>query len=145
MLSFFSQVAEALMGLIYHRPSGENFSSAEGYSIDMMLRNVAEKHYDSRHDKLRNNMDTTESTNTNIFNIIMCWYELMVHFFGYSTCMIEWRSSWGVGVLCLCFQAQSPLPEKPGLYLLLGGEASLQMPELPFPPKETNCRCFLPS
>ena len=26
MLSF-SQVAEALMGLIYHRPSGENFSS----------------------------------------------------------------------------------------------------------------------
>ena len=27
MLSF-SQVAEALMGLIYHRPSGENFSSA---------------------------------------------------------------------------------------------------------------------
>ena len=28
------------------------------------------KHYDSRHDKLRNNMDTTESTNTNIFKII---------------------------------------------------------------------------
>ena len=29
----------------------------------------AEKHYDSRHDKLRNNMDTTESTNTNIFKM----------------------------------------------------------------------------
>ena len=28
MLSF-SQVAEALMGLIYHRPSGENFSSLD--------------------------------------------------------------------------------------------------------------------
>ena len=26
MLSFFPLVAEALMGLIYHRPSGENFS-----------------------------------------------------------------------------------------------------------------------
>ena len=35
----------------------------DGSSIS---RNVAEKHYDSRHDKLRNNMDTTESTNTNI-------------------------------------------------------------------------------
>ena len=68
MLSF-SLVAEALMGLIYHRPSGENFSfdtlPDDGRSIS---RNVAEKHYDSRHDKLRNNMDTTESTNTNIFN-----------------------------------------------------------------------------
>ena len=29
--------------------------------------NVAEKHYDSRHDKLKNSMNTTESTNTNIF------------------------------------------------------------------------------
>ena len=38
----------------------------DGRSIS---RNVAEKHYDSRHDKLRNNMDTTESTNTNIFKI----------------------------------------------------------------------------
>ena len=27
-MSSFSQVAEALTGLIYHRPSGENFSSA---------------------------------------------------------------------------------------------------------------------
>ena len=32
MLSF-SQVAEALMGLIYHRPSGENFSSLTLYRI----------------------------------------------------------------------------------------------------------------
>ena len=38
----------------------------DGRSIS---RNVAEKHNDSRHDKLRNNMDTTESTNTNIFKI----------------------------------------------------------------------------
>ena len=36
----------------------------DGRSIS---RNVAEKHYDSRHDKLKNNMNTTESTNTNIF------------------------------------------------------------------------------
>ena len=32
MLSF-SQVAEALMGRIYHRPSGENFSSAEAVTL----------------------------------------------------------------------------------------------------------------
>ena len=62
MLSF-SQVAEALMGLIYHRPSGENFSSARHFSTlpddgRSISRNVAEKHYDSRHDKLRNNMET---------------------------------------------------------------------------------------
>ena len=38
----------------------------DGRSIS---RNVAEKHYDSRRDKLRNNMDTTESTNTNIFKM----------------------------------------------------------------------------
>ena len=67
MLSF-SLVAEALTGLIYHRPSGENSKFLplpdDGRSIS---RNVAEKHYDSRHDKLRNNMDTTESTNTNLF------------------------------------------------------------------------------
>ena len=55
MLSF-SLVAEALKGLIYHRPSGENFKFKlslpdDGRSIS---RNVAEKHYDSRHDKLRN-------------------------------------------------------------------------------------------
>ena len=69
MLSF-SQVAEALMGLIYHRPlakiSFQHTLPDDGRSIS---RNVAEKHYDSRHDKLRNNMDTTESTNTNIFKI----------------------------------------------------------------------------
>ena len=55
MLSF-SLVAEALTGLIYHRPSGENSKFLplpdDGRSIS---RNVAEKHYDSRHDKLRNN------------------------------------------------------------------------------------------
>ena len=39
----------------------------DGRSIS---RNVAEKHYDSRPDKLRNNMDTTESTNTNIFKTV---------------------------------------------------------------------------
>ena len=38
----------------------------DGRSIS---RNVAEKHYDSRHDKLKNSMNTTESTNTNIFRI----------------------------------------------------------------------------
>ena len=39
----------------------------DGRSIS---RNVAEKHYDSRHDQLRNNMNTTELTNTKIFKII---------------------------------------------------------------------------
>ena len=43
----------------------------DGRSIS---RNVGEKHYDSRHDKLRNNMDTTESTNTNIFKINLAYY-----------------------------------------------------------------------
>ena len=54
MLSFFSG-SGGTPGLIYHRPSGENFSfdtlPDDGRSIS---RNVAEKHYDSRHDKLRN-------------------------------------------------------------------------------------------
>ena len=40
--------------------------SDDGRSIS---RNVAEKHYDSRHDKLKNSMNTTESTNTNVFNL----------------------------------------------------------------------------
>ena len=66
MLSFDS-VTEAF-GLIYPRPSGENFSFVshtlpdDGRSIS---RNVAEKH-DSRHDS-ENSMNTTKSTNTNIF------------------------------------------------------------------------------
>ena len=30
-------------------------------------RNAAEKHYDSRHDKLKNSMNTTESTNVNTY------------------------------------------------------------------------------
>ena len=55
MLSF-SLVAEAHTGLIYHRPSGENSKFLplpdDGRNIS---RNVAKKHYDSRHDKLRNN------------------------------------------------------------------------------------------
>ena len=40
--------------------------------------------------------------------------------------MIEWPSSWGIGVLCLYFHVQSPVRENPMLYVLLGGEASLQ-------------------
>ena len=32
-------------------------------------RNVAGKHYDSRHDKLKNSINTTEPTNTNIFKV----------------------------------------------------------------------------
>ena len=36
----------------------------DGRSIS---RNIAEKHYDSRHDKLKNSMNTIESTNTNLF------------------------------------------------------------------------------
>ena len=43
----------------------------DGRSIS---RNVAEKYYDSRHDKLRKNMDTTESTNTNIFKTKIVMY-----------------------------------------------------------------------
>ena len=69
MLSF-SLVVEALMDLIYHRPSGENFSFAHfAWWWEKFLPKRREKHYDSRHDKLKNNMDTTESTNTNIFKI----------------------------------------------------------------------------
>ena len=67
-------------------------------------------------------------------HLIMCWYELTVQFCGSSTCMVEWPSNLGTGALCLCFQAQRPLLEKPGLYLLLNEEASLQRPELPPPP-----------
>ena len=67
-------------------------------------------------------------------HIIMCWYEWTVQGCGSSNCMVELSSSWSSGVLCLCFQAQSPLPEKPGSYLLLSGEASLKRPELPPPP-----------
>ena len=48
MLSFFL-VAEVLTGLIYHRPQGEN----SVFTDDGRTRNVAEKHYGSRHDKLR--------------------------------------------------------------------------------------------
>ena len=58
------------MGLIYHRPSGENSSFPFHTLPDdgrSMSRIVAEKHYDSRHDKLKNSMNITESTNTNIF------------------------------------------------------------------------------
>ena len=69
----------------------------------------------------------------------MCWYQLTVQFCGASTdIMVEWPSSWGIGVLCLYFQAQSPLHAKPGLNLLSGGETSLQRPELPPPPKKKN-------
>ena len=56
------------MGLIYHRPAGENSTFQDTLPDDGrgISRNVAEKHYDSRHDKLKNSMNTTESTNTNI-------------------------------------------------------------------------------
>ena len=68
MLSF-SLVAEALTGLIYHRPSGENSKFIhlpdDGRSIS---RNVAEKHYDSRHDKLRNNIEEGSLVTTNSFH-----------------------------------------------------------------------------
>ena len=43
MLSF-SQVAEALMGLIYHRPSGENFSSAKQSLSE--FKSCEHTHYD---------------------------------------------------------------------------------------------------
>ena len=55
MLSFHL-VEEALTALIYHRPAGENSSFPfyilpdDGRSIS---RNMAGKHNDSRHDKLR--------------------------------------------------------------------------------------------
>ena len=78
------------------------------------------------------------------WHIIMSCYELMVQICGSSTYMVEWPSSWGIGVLCLCFQAQSPLPEKPGLYLLLDRKASLQRPELPLPQKKLIVDVFFP-
>ena len=43
MLSF-SQVAEALTGLIYHRPSGENFSSVSFYLFDFLSVLGASEH-----------------------------------------------------------------------------------------------------
>ena len=54
MLSF-SLVAEALTGVTYHRPSGKNSSVVHTLPDDgrSISQNVAEKHYDSRHDKLR--------------------------------------------------------------------------------------------
>ena len=53
MLSF-DPVAEAY-GLIYPRFSGENFSFVHTLPDDgrSISRNVAEKHHDSRHDKVR--------------------------------------------------------------------------------------------
>ena len=55
MLSFFL-VAEALTGLIYHRPTSE-FQLLVSHTLPdderSISRNVAEKRYDSRHDKLR--------------------------------------------------------------------------------------------
>ena len=56
----------------------------------------------------------------------MCWYELTVQFCESSTYMIEWPSSWGIGVLCLYLHVQSPLRKNSRLYVFLGGEASLQ-------------------
>ena len=53
-------VAEAF-GLIHRHPSGENFWYVHTLPDDgrSISRNVAEKYYDSRHDKLRNNMKIT--------------------------------------------------------------------------------------
>ena len=103
MLSF-SLVAEALTGLIYHRPSGENskflpsfLMRREDSDVDTLpddgrsiSRNVTEKHYDSRHDKLRNNMDTTESTNTNIFKM---QYRILFLFRGLFICVTDFMNS----------------------------------------------------
>ena len=71
MLSFFTG-SRGPHGPDLPSPFGRKFQISlhtlpdDGRSIS---RNVAKKQYDSRHDKLRNNMDTTESTNTNIFKI----------------------------------------------------------------------------
>ena len=52
----FSHVAEALMGLIYHRPSGENSKFLCLMMGEVSPETSPKKHYDSRHDKLRNNI-----------------------------------------------------------------------------------------
>ena len=58
-VKFFSG-SRGTHGPIYHRPSGENFSFArhtlpdDGRSVS---QNLAGKHYDSRHDKLRKQED----------------------------------------------------------------------------------------
>ena len=56
ILSFFL-VAEAHTGLMYHRPAGENSNFSSVHTLPDNGRsisgNVAEKRYDSRHDKLR--------------------------------------------------------------------------------------------
>ena len=65
-----------------------------------------------------------------------CHTWLTVQWFGSSTCIVKWLSSWGIGVVCLCFHAQNPPQKKPGLYLLLDGKGSLKGHELPPPPEK---------
>ena len=73
----------------------------DGRSIS---RNVAEKQYDSRHDKLRNNMDTTESTNTNIFKInpLVFRKAVPVRIALYS----HWSASLAAGLTKICGMLQ---------------------------------------
>ena len=49
-----------------------------------MSQKVTEKHYDSRHDKLKNSTKTTELTNTNIFQTICI---LLVYFVTPEECL----------------------------------------------------------
>ena len=58
----------------------------DGRSIS---RNVAEKHYDSTHDKLKNSMNTTESTNTNIFKTHFLLNDVFVLFRSFDQIIIN--------------------------------------------------------
>ena len=74
MLSF-SLVAEALTGLIYHRPSGENSSFAVVHTCLMMGKASLETSPKNNmiQDMINsNNVNSTESTIPNIFKIDFC-------------------------------------------------------------------------
>ena len=92
MLSF-SLVAEALTGLALRAKIPNSFLPLPDDERSIS-RNVAEKHYDSRHDKLRNNMDTTESTNTNIFklNLPVTHHSWKLRSWSMATIMVQLHS-----------------------------------------------------
>ena len=77
-------------------PDGPDLPSPFGWKFQLSVhtlpddgrsisRNVAEKHYDSRHDKLKNSMNKTESTITNIFKSWTCWKPKWGKFFEHCT------------------------------------------------------------
>ena len=71
-----SKINQSEMALEYFEPLQTHKYHTHTYTPCLMMGEVSletspKKHYDSRHDKLKNSMNTTESTNTNIFKIII--------------------------------------------------------------------------